>query len=85
MIPILTFVLGLLIGLYVSHHWIVVPQWDTERDLRKELKGLRTELYINQKPVFRPIRKTDDYGLYPVPHRTHSKVRFIPHPGDLLK
>ena len=81
MIAILTLILGLLLGLYVSHHCLVVPLWDTESGLRKELKGLRTKLYITKydHPIFRPIHPVK------ILHHAHSKVRFISHPGDLLK
>jgi len=40
MIAILTWNLGLLVGLYVSHRWTVVPLWETEKKLRKKIKAL---------------------------------------------
>ncbi len=50
---ILFAILGFLVGLVVSHHYIVVPQWDTESELRKELKKVRGELYVEKhgRPV----------------------------------
>ena len=81
MIAILTLILGLLLGLYVSHHCLVVPLWDIEEGLRRELKEVRADLYRAKygRPVFRPIHPVK------ILHHAHSKVRFISHPGDLLK
>ena len=86
MIAILTLILGLLIGLYVSHHCIVEPGWETERILRRELGEVRADLYRAKhgRPIFRPNRWGSPV-MVEIPHRAHSKVRFISHPGDLLK
>jgi len=89
MVAILTLVLGFLVGLVVSHHYIVVPLWETEAGLRKSLNKLRGDLYLANHG--RPL---DCWAFYwygadtpegKVSHRAHSDVLFIPHPADLLK
>ena len=42
---VLVGILGFLVGLLVSHHYIVVPAWETEAELRKELGKVRGELW----------------------------------------
>ena len=96
MIYFLVSLLWLLLGLYVSHHCLVVPLLDTEHDLRKELKEVRADLYRAKhgriceewagtlKDV-RAFVNVFNAKTPKIPHRSHSKVRFISHPGDLLK
>ena len=93
---ILFAILGFLVGLVVSHHYIVVPQWDTESELRKELKKVRGDLYVAKhgRPVDHPgsiLRAIDAFsvvGLPPrveVPHRAHSPVLKINSIDDLIQ
>ena len=41
---IFVIILGFLVGLVVSHHYVVKPLWETETKLRQELKKLWGEL-----------------------------------------
>ena len=88
---ILLVILGFLIGLVVSNHYIVVPLWETEKGLRKELKKLRGELWCKSLaaanlrtwvqmhlPVFTPESRT-------VPHRAHSDVLPFDSIDDLIR
>ncbi len=84
MVAILTLILGFLVGLYISHHHIVVPCWETEQELRKELKQARKELWASMNITF-TVHHAGTFTPIAVPHRTHSDVLFIPHPEDLLK
>ena len=43
---ILFAILAFLVGLVVSHHYVVLPLWETEAKLRQELRTLRGELYV---------------------------------------
>ena len=98
---ILFAILGFLVGLVVSHHYIVVPQWDTESELRKELKKVRGELYVEKHG--RPVDQLgsilraiglDSPAPFPgwffdefptVPHRAHSPVLKINSIDDLIQ
>ena len=83
---VLVAILFLLIGLLVSHHYIVVPGFETEAKLRKELGKVRGELWekslevVNlrcwiQLHVFTPAIKT----------RAHSDVLPFDSIDDLIK
>ena len=88
MIAILTLVLGLLVGLYVSHKCLVEPLWETESGLRKELGKVRGELWATSLEVANlELWARTDVPVFPpaIKTRTHSKVLFIPHPEDLFK
>ena len=94
---ILLGILCFLVGLFVSHHYIVVPLWETESELRKELKAVREELWYAKMRagdsfVVQWADRTIEFVTHPthtpeskVPHRAHSDVLYIPHPEDLLK
>ena len=88
---ILFAILGFLVGLVVSHHYIVVPQWDTESELRKELKKLRGDLYVAKHgralglwgvPYCEKHQSTPESK---VPHRAHSPVLKINSLDDLIQ
>ena len=84
---ILFAILGFLVGLVVSHHYIVVPLWDTESELRKELKAVRGELWatgvVNNELRFWLARPVTPEGK--VPHRVHSDVLKINSIDDLIE
>ena len=84
-VSILTLILGFLVGLYISHHHIVVPCWETERELRKDLKEARRELWVvlQREVMDRPPVPT--FIHHKVLSIRHSEVLFIPHPEDLLE
>ena len=84
---VLVAILFLLVGLVVSHHYIVVPCWETEAKLRKELGKVRGELWARTLEVsnlkcwmvltqnFTPAIKT----------RTHSDVLPFDSIDDLIE
>ena len=87
---VLVGILAFLVGLVVSHHYIVVPLWETESKLRKELRSLRGELWQKDLDIsnlrcwvmldghYTPESRT-------VPHRTHSDVLKINSIDDLIE
>ncbi len=92
MIAILTLVLGLLVGLYVSHKLFFEPQMETEVKLRMELGKVRGELHIAKHgPYSHPFDTgfcfTVDTKRPPpaIKTCTHSKVLPFDSIDDLIK
>ena len=95
-IAFVAFLNGFAIAVVLYRHYVMKPRWETESGLRKELKKVRADLYrakhgrtIREEwtGILKDVRAFVVFNTKTpkVPHRSHSKVRFIPHPGDLLK
>ena len=83
---ILFTILGFLVGLVVSHHYIVEPLLDTESELRKELKKVRRDQAIEEQIRFQRVYHAlhtpspGDFGWYiPKPTVVFTPESKVPH------
>lgn len=82
--------LGCVIGTLVYRHYIVVPLWDTEEKLRKEIGKLRGGLWVANLEVsnlrtwviMHHLKSTPESKI---PHRAHSEVLKIHSIDDLIE